>query len=81
VHAREVPVRGGKESAGGGDEGTPGRRGARECKGCLAEATDIADHGDAHGGVFLQARGAVFNVREERTVLVPGNGRVRVRVD
>ena len=81
VHAREVPVCRGKESASGGDDGTPGRRGARECKGGLAAAPDIADHGDTAGGVLLQARDAVLAVREERTVLVPGNGRMRVRVD
>ena len=81
VHAREAPVGRGKEPAGGGHDGTPGRRRARESKGGQAEAPDIADHGDTAGGVFRQARGAVLDVSEERAVLVPGNGRVRVRVD
>ena len=81
VHARKVPVHRREESAGGGHDGTPGRRGAREFKRGLAAAPDIADHGDTTDGVFRQARGAVLAAGEERAVLVSCDGRVRVRVD
>jgi hypothetical protein len=81
VHARKVAVRGGEESAGGGHHGTAGYGGAREFEGDVAAAPDVADHSDAAGGVFGQARRAVFAVGQERAVLVPVDGRVRVCVD
>ena len=71
VHAWEIPVRRGKESASGGHDGTPGRRRARESKGGMAAAPDVADHCDTAGGVFRP--GARRRTRRPR-----GTGRARL---
>src|ERR1700691_3433408 len=42
VHAREVPVRRGEESASGGDDGTPSPRRAGEFKGGLAAPYSVS---------------------------------------
>ena len=81
MHAGEVPVRRGKEPAGGSHDRMPGHRSAREAEADLAKASGIADYGNPCGRVFLQTRSTVLAVRQVWAVLVSCDSRVGVRVD